>query len=239
MGRNIKKLLFASIAATALTFGAGQAEAIIIVDTFDDWLVNNDDRILVDSDETLNRQSQITDGQFVDSDLAVSQRTVSILNVTEPDAEGVRARSNSNSSTNNVLALASDPGTVAEWSLNYQLESATDVSTERSLELEVIDFDQVGSTDITVTLIDNLNNSFAVTKSFTAASVVFFLLSDFESEGVDLTIIKEVDIVIDGAENGDYVFDAIFFTPIPEPTTAGLLGLAALVMLRRRRRVLA
>ncbi|MCP4191963.1 MAG: PEP-CTERM sorting domain-containing protein [Planctomycetaceae bacterium] len=54
--------------------------------------------------------------------------------------------------------------------------------------------------------------------------IVSFKLSDFADQGIDLTTIDAIELVIFGDEDGDYTIDSIYAT-VPEPGTIAIWSL--------------
>lgn len=99
------------------------------------------------------------------------------------------------------------------------------------------------SIDLTTTVEFVLTDTLAATgsvgpSSFSGPGSFNVLLSDFADQGVDVTSINAISMVLTGAENWDGTFDLIEVVALPSPTPLALMGLSvlALGLVKRRKR---
>lgn len=240
------------ITSIVLLFSAN-VQALILIDSFEIGVVN------ISSTGNSAAATQVT--SLIDPTLPPSTRTISVNRVTGNGNSG-SASAQSNPPTG-VLTLASSSGGSTNnyaLSVSYAMSSTLDASGATDLYLDITAFTQTNPTTLTVTITSNGTNgiqSHPVAVLPTSAALLQFQLDDFENNGVELDAISSISVGFTTLLQSSFTLDFLSFglesdddgpvgpqgpdnpvdpnPVIPEPTSAALLGLAGLALLKRRR----
>lgn len=140
---------------------------------------------------------------------------------------------------NHKANLSSDTGVTSNWQLVYSgtATDLTDSGSANSLGIDFLSADFGGS--LTVTASDGTNTSTKTLSIPAGPSTLSLLFSSFTGSA-DFSAISSLTYSFTGDVSGDYaiqLLDSHFTTLVPSPAAlpAGLIGLGALAMGRRRR----
>ena len=143
-----------------------------------------------------------------------------------------------------VMAFSSGSQSLAEFVLRYAGKDyeglkGIDLSDGGTNQVINVDFTSADFGAQTSIILFDIDEHYARIEQdlSSGSSVVSFKLSEFATEGVDVTAIDVIDFIIDGEESGDYVIDGIYAT-VPEPGTIAiwdLLGVGMAFYIRRKR----
>ncbi|MCP4095527.1 MAG: PEP-CTERM sorting domain-containing protein [Planctomycetaceae bacterium] len=234
MNISSKTIAAALLIVSFAGFASPVKSEIIVIDNFS---VNTQGAMIVDSFNTFDSQSSQTSG-FMKGNAVSRDMTLTTIINTDPDGiDRSIARV-----AQNLFKLSNDTGVSSTATINHQFAPIDVVSpiygtSVGSVQMEVtnVDLDAVA----TITLVDANDESAAFSFTTIAAGpqLIEFSYDDFlaVNSSLDLTKVKSVSTTLSGPIDLDFQMRTLAFNT-PEPSSVMLFSLAGIGLASRRRR---